>query len=165
MEDDIDEPLMAHGGLPAPPAGWLLAGVPARSLWNGSHNRVGHRFAHSDGPAAHPNARSEVGAHQCVSGSGGFGATTDEHERVCVRTLAGATLTIHVTFCRGNVDQSDALQGTFTADQTGYYEWNWTPKATCPGNPPGATGFWQGTAEVTATLDGQTGTLRIDFLA
>lgn len=80
-----------------------------------------------------------------------------------MRTLAGASLRIHVTFCRGNVDESDALKGTFTADQMGYHEWDWTPKAACD-NPPGHSGFWQGTAEVTATLDGQTVTDRIDFL-
>jgi hypothetical protein len=85
------------------------------------------------------------------------------HEQVCVRTLAGASLTIHVTYCTGSVDQSPALKGTFTADKTGSYEWNWTPKATCQGNPPGATGFWKGTAEVTATLGKQYLTRSLDF--
>ena len=62
---------------------------------------------------------------------------------------------IQATFCLGSVDQSTALKGPFTADQKGYYEWNWTPVVTCAGNPPGVTGFWQGAAEVTASLDGQ----------
>ncbi len=77
------------------------------------------------------------------------------NEKVCVRTLPGASLTITVTYCTGSVDQSTTLKGTFTADQTGHHTWSWTPKATCQGNPPGATGFWRGTAEVTATLGGQ----------
>ncbi len=34
-----------------------------------------------------------------------------------------------------------------------------------PGNPPGATGFWKGTAEVTATLNGQTATTIAAFEA
>ncbi len=86
------------------------------------------------------------------------------HEKVCVRTLPGASLTIQVTYCKGSVDQSTALKGTFTADKAGFYEWSWTPKATCQGNPPGATGFWKGTAEVTATLGGQHLTSSLDFI-
>lgn len=85
------------------------------------------------------------------------------HEQICVRTLAGASLTIQVTYCTGSVDQSPALKGTFTADKTGFYEWNWTPKATCQGLPPGATGFWKGTAEVTATLGKQHLTSNLNF--
>ncbi|GAC1348666.1 MAG: hypothetical protein NVSMB27_17390 [Ktedonobacteraceae bacterium] len=72
-----------------------------------------------------------------------------------MRTLPGASLTIKVTYCTGSVDQSTALKGTFTADKAGHFGWSWTPKATCQGNPPGATGFWKGTAEVTTTLGGQ----------
>ncbi len=56
------------------------------------------------------------------------------HEKVCVHTLPGASLTIKVTYCKGNVDQSTALKGTFTADKTGYYGWSWTPQATCRGH-------------------------------
>lgn len=78
-----------------------------------------------------------------------------KQEKVCVRTLPGTALTIKVTYCTGSVDQSPALKGTFTADKSGYYAWSWTPRATCQGNPSGATGFWKGTAEVTATLSGQ----------
>jgi len=86
------------------------------------------------------------------------------HEKVCVRTLPGASLTITVTYCTGSVDQSTALKGTFIADKAGYFEWRWTPKATCQGNPPGATGFWKGTAEVTATLGGQHLTSNVAFM-
>lgn len=86
------------------------------------------------------------------------------HEQVCVRTLPGASLTIQVTYCTGSVDQSPALKGTFTADKTGSYQWNWTPKASCQGNPPGASGFWKGTAEVTATLGGQHLTSSLAFM-
>lgn len=88
----------------------------------------------------------------------------DTHEKVCVRTLPGASLTIKVTYCKGSVDQSTALKGTFTADKSGYYAWSWTPEATCQGNPPGATGFWKGTAEVTATLGGQHLTSSVAFI-
>jgi hypothetical protein len=85
------------------------------------------------------------------------------NEKVCVRTLPGASLTIKVTYCTGSVDQSNALSGTFTADKTGYYGWSWTPKATCQGNPSGATGFWKGTADVTATLGMQHLTGSVSF--
>lgn len=86
------------------------------------------------------------------------------HEKICVRTLPGASLTIKVTYCVGSVDQSDALKGIFTADKTGYYEWSWTPRAACQGNPPGATGFWKGTADVKATLGGQSLTSSVFFV-
>jgi hypothetical protein len=94
---------------------------------------------------------------------GGF-TPSGTHERVCVRTLPDASLTIKVKYCTGSMDQSNALQGTFTADKTGSYEWNWTPKATCQGNPPGTTGFWKGTAEVTATLGEQSLTSNVSFM-
>ncbi|HJT56725.1 MAG TPA: hypothetical protein VJ761_09535 [Ktedonobacteraceae bacterium] len=93
---------------------------------------------------------------------GGF-TPSGTHEYVCVRTLPGASLTIHVTYCTGSVDQSPALTGTFTADNTGSHQWSWTPKANCQGNPPGATGFWKGTAQVTATLGGQHVASSLDF--
>lgn len=86
------------------------------------------------------------------------------HEKVCVRTVPGASLTIKVTYCTGSVDQSNVLKGTFTADKTGYYAWGWTPQATCQGNPPGATGFWKGTADVTATLGQQHLTSSVSFM-
>jgi hypothetical protein len=85
-------------------------------------------------------------------------------ERVCANTAPGAALTIQATFCLDSVDQSNALKGTFTADQKGYYEWNWTPVVTCEGNSPGVTGFWHGTAEVTARLEGQSITASTSFL-
>ncbi len=86
------------------------------------------------------------------------------HEKVCVHTLPGASLTIKVTYCTGSADQSTSLKGTFTADKTGRYGWSWTPKAICQGNPPGATGFWKGTAEVTTTLGGQHLTSSVSFI-
>ena len=86
------------------------------------------------------------------------------HEHVCVRTFPGASLTITVRYCTGSVDQSPALKGIFTADHTGFYEWSWTPQATCQGNPPGATGFWKGTAQVTATLGGKHLTGGVEFI-
>lgn len=86
------------------------------------------------------------------------------HERVCVRTQPGAALTIKVTYCKNSIDQSSALKGTFIANKTGDYEWSWTPKAACKGNPPGGSGFWEGTAEVTATSGGQTLTSKIAFI-
>ena len=85
-----------------------------------------------------------------------FVSGDQNHERVCVQTLPGAALTITVTYCTGSVDESPALKGAFTADQSGYYEWGWKPEATCQGNPPGSNGFWKGNAEVTASLGGQT---------
>lgn len=86
------------------------------------------------------------------------------HEKVCVHTLPGASLTIKVTYCTGSADQSTSLKGTFTADKTGRYGWSWTPKAICQGNPPGAIGFWKGTAEVTTTLGGQHLTSSVSFI-
>lgn len=72
----------------------------------------------------------------------------------CVHTLAGASLTISVSYCNGNLDQSSSLKGTFTADSSGYYEWDWTPKAPCSNGPA----YWSGKATVTAQLNGQTAT-------
>jgi hypothetical protein len=86
-------------------------------------------------------------------------------ERVCAKTAPGAALTIKAAFCLGSVDQSPALKGTFTADQKGFYAWNWTPVVTCEGNPPGATGYWKGKVDVTASLGGQTATQGIVFEA
>ncbi len=99
-------------------------------------------------------------AFECQGGFNPHGT----HENVCVQTLPGASLTIKVTYCAGSADQSPVLKGTFTADQTGHYEWSWIPRAACQGNPPGATGFWKGTAEVTATLGGQHLTSSAAFL-
>jgi hypothetical protein len=74
------------------------------------------------------------------------------HAFACVRTLPGASLTISVSYCNGKSDQSSSLQGTFTADSTGYYEWDWKPQAPCQNGPA----YWSGKATVTARLNGQT---------
>jgi hypothetical protein len=74
------------------------------------------------------------------------------HAFACVRTLPGASLTISVFYCNGKSDQSSSLQGTFTADSTGYYEWGWKPQAPCQNGPA----YWSGKATVTARLNGQT---------
>ncbi len=70
------------------------------------------------------------------------------HAFACARTFPGATLTISVSYCNGNSDQRSSLQGTFTADSTGYYEWDWKPQAPCQNGPA----YWSGKAR----LNGQT---------
>src|SRR5713101_438876 len=70
------------------------------------------------------------------------------HAFACVHTLPGASLTISVSYCSGNSDQSSSLKGTFTADSTGYYEWNWKPQAPCQSGPA----YWSGKATVTTML-------------
>lgn len=74
------------------------------------------------------------------------------HAFACARTLPGAALTISVSYCNGNSDQSNRLKGTFTADSTGYYEWDWKPQAPCQNG----SAYWRGKAIVTASLGGQT---------
>jgi hypothetical protein len=67
-------------------------------------------------------------------------------------------LTLVVTYCTLEcpvADHSPALQGTFQADNPGYYEWNWQPQA------PGAAcvqggGYTSASAAVTATWHGHT---------
>jgi len=72
------------------------------------------------------------------------------HGKVCAQTLAKATLSIQVTYCNGKPDPSRVLQGTVTADATGFYAWNWTPQPDCKGQP-----IWSWKAMVTAQLNGQ----------
>jgi hypothetical protein len=74
------------------------------------------------------------------------------HAFACVHTLPGAALTISVSYCNGDLDQSSDLKGTFMADRTGFYEWDWKPKARCSNGPA----FWSGKASVIARLVGQT---------
>ena len=81
----------------------------------------------------------------------GFSAD-QSHAFACVRTLPGAALTIAVSYCTGQSDQSSSLKGTFTADSTGYYEWDWKPQAPCQNGPA----YWSGKVTVTARLNGQT---------
>jgi hypothetical protein len=64
----------------------------------------------------------------------------------CVYTSPGAHLTIQVSFCGNKPDTSSALQGTFTANGSGFYEWIWKPQANC-------LSAWSTT--VTAQLNGQ----------
>src|SRR5258707_2970868 len=138
---------------------WLLflpaACGSAAATGSGNHTPTVTAVATRSTPAA-----KLVLTFEC---KGGF-IPSGTHEHVCVRTLPGASLTIHVSYCTGSLDQSPALKGTFTADKAGFHEWNWTPKASCQGNPPGATGFWKGTAEVTATLGEQHLTSNLDFM-
>ncbi len=68
--------------------------------------------------------------------------------RACVYTSPGARLNIQVRFCGNKTDTSNALQGTFTANGSGFYAWNWKPQANCQ---PFST--WSTT--VTAQLNGQ----------
>jgi hypothetical protein len=68
--------------------------------------------------------------------------------RACVYTSPGAHLNIQVRFCGNKPDTSNALQGTFTANGSGFYEWIWKPQANC--QPLSA---WSTT--VTAQLNGQ----------
>ena len=86
-----------------------------------------------------------------TGGKEGFFAD-QSHAFACVRTLPGASLTISVSYCNGNSDQSSSLQGPFIADSTGYYEWDWKPRAPCQNGPA----YWSGKAMVTARLNGQT---------
>ncbi|HEV2661268.1 MAG TPA: hypothetical protein VGU68_11745 [Ktedonobacteraceae bacterium] len=68
------------------------------------------------------------------------------HAHACVYTSPGAHLTIQVSFCGNKPDTSSALQGTFTANNSGFYEWIWKPQANC-------LSTWNAT--VTAQLNGQ----------
>ena len=86
-----------------------------------------------------------------TGGKEGFFAN-QSYAFACVRTLPGASLTISVSYCNGNGDQSSSLKGTFTADSAGYYEWDWKPQASCQNG----SAYWSGKATVTATLNGQT---------
>lgn len=89
---------------------------------------------------------------RCKTGSKEGFFADQSHAFACVRTLPGASMTISVSYCNGNSDQSSSLKGTFTADSTGYYQWDWTPKAPCSNGPA----YWSGKAMVTAQLNGQT---------
>ncbi|MBV8694573.1 MAG: hypothetical protein JO125_05405 [Chloroflexi bacterium] len=54
--------------------------------------------------------------------------------KVTVQTLAGAALTIDVSYCSGTTwDTSDSLGGRVYADSNGFYTWQWTPSASCMG--------------------------------
>ncbi len=66
--------------------------------------------------------------------------------RACVYTSPGAHLNIKVSFCGNKPDTSSALQGTFIANASGFYEWDWKPQASCLSS-------WSAT--VTAQLNGQ----------
>lgn len=95
----------------------------------------------------------------CKSG-GKEGFFADQsHAFACVHTLPGASLTISVSYCNGSIDQSSSLKGTFTANSTGYYEWDWKPLASCQHGPT----YWSGKATVTARLSGQTATSESSF--
>ena len=58
-------------------------------------------------------------------------SATNTHAKACVYTSAGASLTISASFCNGKPDPNSALQGTFIANGKGFYEWDWTPQASC----------------------------------
>ena len=58
-------------------------------------------------------------------------SVSNTQAKACVYTSAGASLTITASFCNGKPDPSSALQGTFTANGNGFYEWNWTPDPSC----------------------------------
>jgi hypothetical protein len=73
---------------------------------------------------------------------------TASQARACVYTTPGAHLNIQVRFCGNTLDTSDALQGTFTANASGFYEWVWKPQANCQ-----PLSSWSAT--VTAKLNGQ----------
>ena len=81
-----------------------------------------------------------------TGGKEGFFAD-QSHAFACVRTFPGAVLTISVSYCNGNSDQSSSLKGSFVADSTGYYEWDWKPQAPCQHGPA----YWSGKALVTAS--------------
>lgn len=76
---------------------------------------------------------------------------TGSHAKACVYVSPGASMTIAVSFC-GSSDPSSALQGTFVAGASGFYEWNWTPQASC--NP-----ITYGGVTVRAQLNGQMATV------
>lgn len=96
----------------------------------------------------------------CNGSKEGFFAD-NSRGKACVRTLPGASLSIAVSYCNGVPDTSNALKGNFMADNTGYYEWNWIPQATCQNGPA----YWSGKATVTARLYGQTASSESDFQA
>ncbi len=65
---------------------------------------------------------------------------------VSVHTLPRATLTISITYCRGQHATSPALRGASYANSNGDYIWTWKPKVSCTG---------LATARVTASIHGQ----------
>lgn len=71
---------------------------------------------------------------------------------VCVKTQAGAALTIRITTC-GHVVNDAGLQGTAKADDKGQFVWNWTPNTTCK----------TGQARVTASVGGKSVTKTTTF--
>lgn len=57
---------------------------------------------------------------------------TNTNAKVCVYTaVSAASLTISAVFCNNQPDPSGALQGTFTSNSHGFYEWDWTPQPSC----------------------------------
>ena len=57
---------------------------------------------------------------------------TNTNAKVCVYTaVSAASLTISAVFCNNQPDPSGALQGTFTSNSHGFYEWDWTPQSSC----------------------------------
>lgn len=66
---------------------------------------------------------------------------------LCVRTHAGAALTITVRYCTGYLAVSKSLKGTTYANSAGNANWWWKPDTKCRGNA---------TATVRAIWHGQT---------
>ncbi len=50
--------------------------------------------------------------------------------RVCIQTFPHARMTLDVIACGMN-DQNSILKKEVAADDTGYYEWHWTPQISC----------------------------------
>ncbi len=74
--------------------------------------------------------------------------------QVCVHTLAGASLTITITYCDGRTARNKSLQGAVTANASGNYVWTWTPDTRCLG---------PATAVVNARWNGQSVTRSTTF--
>lgn len=96
----------------------------------------------------------------CGGAKGDGVQANDAHAKVCVHTLPAATLAIKVSFCKGRLDPSHELQGSFLADAHGFYQWQWTPQPDCKGQP-----IWAWDVSVTAKLDQQTLTITDSAMA
>lgn len=96
----------------------------------------------------------------CGGGKGDGVQANYAHAIVCVRTLPAATLTIKVSFCKGRLDPSQELQGSFIANAHGFYQWKWTPQPDCKSQP-----IWAWDVTVTAKLNQQTVTITDSAMA
>ena len=99
--------------------------------------RLRHEYYSNQHSTSRPNCNCNINCHaypRYYSGTKADGRIRLQNWRQrrllrgpvsCVRTLPGASLTISVSYCNGNMDQSNSLKGTVTADSMGSLELYW----------------------------------------